>query len=300
MDIEAVKMFSVLAKKLNYTETAKALDVSQPTLSRKIKALEESLNVTLVHRRGSSISLTPQGETFLESAGQILDLIDHTVEKLHVERKGVSGLLRIGCLHPMARFLTKSFLPDFHEKYPNIHIHFHTLTPNTLSLFEDVDLMIAPFLPNDESVVCRKASRFTRCCYASPKYVQKRGEPKYVHDLELHQCITHTNTPSQERYWNLTNENGDKRQIEVTGDMTTNSIDIAINLAQEGVGIGLIPDNQVREQVRCGELIKLFNGEWFEEGTLYILYKQSIHTPKRFKVFIEEFEAFHEQWGLQN
>ena len=71
MDIEAVKMFSVLAKKLNYTETAKALDVSQPTLSRKIKALEESLNVTLVHRRGSSISLTPQGETFLESAGQI-------------------------------------------------------------------------------------------------------------------------------------------------------------------------------------------------------------------------------------
>jgi DNA-binding transcriptional LysR family regulator len=82
--------------------------------------------------------------------------------------------------------------------------------------------------------------------------------------------------------------------------MTTNSIDIAINLAQEGFGIGLIPDNQVREQVRCGELIKLFGGKWFEEGTLYILYKQSIHTPKRFKVFIEEFEAFHEQWGLQD
>ncbi len=300
MDIEAVKMFSVLAKKLNYTETAKALDVSQPTLSRKIKSLEENLNVTLVHRRGNSISLTPQGKTFFDSAGQILELIDHTVEKLHDECKGVNGVLRIGCLHPMARFLTKQFLPDFHQKYPNIHIHFHTLTPNTLSLFEDVDLMIAPFLPNDESVVCRKVSRFTRCCYASKSYIQKRGEPKYVHDLELHQCITQTNTPNAERYWRLTNEKGDKREIEVKGHMTTNSIDIATNLALAGFGIGLLPSNQAREQVRCGELVMLFNGEWFEECTLYILYKQNIHTPRRFKVFIEEFEMFYDQWVLQN
>ncbi|WDZ71822.1 hypothetical protein PWW31_11975 [Vibrio harveyi] len=54
---------------------------------------------------------------------------------------------------------------------------------------------------------------------------------------------SHEHTIGQERYWNLTNESGEKRQIEVTGDMTTNSIDIAINLAQEGFGIGLIPDN---------------------------------------------------------
>ncbi|GAB3531589.1 LysR family transcriptional regulator [Photobacterium alginatilyticum] len=291
MDIEAVKMFCALAKKLNYTETAKALDVSQPTLSRKIKALEESLNATLVFRRGSSISLTPQGETFLESAGQILELIEHTVEKLHIERKGICGQLRIGCLHPMARFLARHFLSDFHEKYPNIQIHFHTLTPRTLNLFEDVDLMIAPFWPNDEYVVCRKSLPFERCCYASPKYIKKYGEPKFVNDLELHQCITQTNTPYVERHWNLTNREGQSRQFEVTGDMTTNSIDIAIDLAEEGFGIGLIPVNQVREKVKTGKLIQLFNGDWSEKGNLYILYKQSIHTPKRFKIFIEEFEV---------
>ncbi|AJR05835.1 LysR family transcriptional regulator [Photobacterium gaetbulicola] len=297
MDIEAVKMFALLAKKLNYTETAKALDVSQPTLSRKIKALEQDLNVTLVHRRGNNISLTPQGEAFLESATKILDLIDHTVEQLHVERKGISGQLRIGCLHPMARFLTKFFLPSFHEKHPNIHIHFHTLTPCTLTLFEDVDLMIAPFWLSDESVVCRKVSTFVRCCYASPAYLKKQGVPQFVHDLELHQCITQTNTPNVERYWNLQNRDGNKRQVEVSGDMTTNSIDIAINLALGGFGIGLIPANQVREYVESGELVRLFDGNWFEQGELFILYKQSLHTPQRYKVFIEEFEAFHYQWG---
>lgn len=299
MDIEAVKMFALLAKKLNYTETARILDISQPTLSRKIRALEQSLNVTLLHRRGNSISLTPQGDAFLSSSIQILDLIEHTVEQLHVEKKGVTGQLTVGSLHPMARFLTRHFLPSFHKNHPNIHIHFHTLTPRTLHLFEDVDLMIAPFWPQDDSVVSRTISHFSRYCYASPDYLKKHGTPRYVNDLEHHQCITQTNTPHVEKHWNLVNEQGENHQVEVTGDMTTNSIDIAINLALGGFGVGLVPANQVRQYIESGELIRLFNGEWFENGTLYVMYKQSVHTPQRYKVFIEELKKFHKAWGKQ-
>ncbi len=296
MDIEAVKMFSLLAKKLNYTETAKALDVSQPTLSRKIKQLEEYLNVTLIHRRGNTISLTPQGKGFLSSSDQILDLIDYSVEQLHVERKGISGQLRIGSLHPMARFLTQHFLARFHDKYPNIDLHFHTLTPNTLDRFEDVDLMISPIPPKDETVVCRKASTFERHCYASPEYIAQHGEPRFVNDLELHQCITHINSPHQERAWQLQNRQGGTTEVSVSGSMTSNSVDIAIELALGGFGIGLIPANQVNHLVEDGKLIQLFDGEWFEPGQLCIMYKQSMHTPLRYKIFIEEFDAFHNDW----
>lgn len=296
MDLDAIKMFSLLAVKLNYTETAKALDVSQPTLSRKIKSLEQSLKVTLFHRRGSSICLTPQGEAFLKSSCQILDVIERSIEELHAEKKGGSGLLRIGCLHPMARFLTQRFLPDFNQKYPNIALHFQTLPPDTLERFEDVDLMISPIKPADETVVCKKITNFHRYCYASPEYLAKYGTPQNIHELELHQCITQTITPTVEKFWRLRNKLGDKKIAEVTGDMTTNSIDIAIELALGGFGIGLIPESQTIEWVQQNKLVKLFEGEWFEQCEMYIIFKPNIYTPKRYKIFIEEFTTFQSYW----
>ena len=296
MDLDAVKMFSLLAVKLNYTETAKALDVSQPTLSRKIKSLEQSLKVTLFHRRGSSICLTPQGEAFFKSSSQILDVVEQSLERLHAEKKGDSGLLRVGCLHPMARFLTQRFLPDFHQKYPGISLHFQTLPPDTLERFEDVDLMISPIKPTDETVVCKTVSHFQRYCYASPEYLAKHGQPKTIPELELHQCITQTITPTVEKFWRLRNKKGDQRIAEVNGHMTTNSVDIAIDLALGGFGIGLIPESQTIEWVKQGKLVKLFDGEWFEDNEMYIMFKQNIYTPNRYKIFIEEFAAFQAYW----
>ncbi|NLS12495.1 LysR family transcriptional regulator [Vibrio sp. SM6] len=296
MDTEAVKMFSVLATKLSYTETAKIFDISQPTLSRRIQALEDSLGVRLFHRLGRSVRLTPQGEAFLRSAEEINALIAHSLEQLHIAKKGVSGQLKIGCLHPMARFMVRHFLPNFHAKYPDIAIYLHTLAPSDLGSFEDVDLMITPFDMQIENVVSRPIDHYRRNCYAAPSYLAKKGTPQFVRDLELHHCITQTNALTNERTWKLHHTKQPSVQVNVQGPLMTNSMDIAIDMTKAGFGIGLLPDDQVFQEVANGELVLLFNGEWYVDGMIHVIYKPNALTPERYRIFIEEFERFNRSW----
>ena len=296
MDIESLKMFAVLAEQLNFTEAASTLETSQPTLSRKIRNLEKKLNVTLVHRIGNKISLTPHGENFLESTLDILSLVEYSVEKLQVQKQGINGRLRIGSLSSMSRFLVQNFLPTFHQKFPNIDIHWRTLSVDNLKVMDNIDLVISPIEPNDDRIVCRKLSQFQRACYASPKYLNEASMPTSVDELKQHQCITQVNRVGVERYWKLENSDGERREVSVEGQMTTDSIDIATSMALEGLGIALLPITHAREYVLSGQLIPLFHNLWFEVNHLYAFYKPSLHTPNRFKLFINELEEFRKQW----
>ncbi|HAS25502.1 LysR family transcriptional regulator [Vibrio splendidus] len=289
MDIEAVKMFVLLADKLNFTETSRLLQVSQPTLSRKIKMLEESLSVTLVHRRGGHISLTPQGETFLVQAMMLLEHIDKTVELVQSEQQDESGVIRIGCLHPMAKFITDNLIVDFSKKYPHISLQFKTMIPRTLGSFEEVDIMIAPFWPDDDSVVAKKLPPNRRYCFASPKYLAEFGTPQDINELSNHHCVTQTNMVANQKFWVLQNGLGQRKEVMVSGSMAADSADITIDLIKKDFGIGLIGKYKAKEGIERGELIPLFNEEWFIEGNMYVMYKQNPHIPRRFKIFIEEF-----------
>ncbi|WP_236688432.1 LysR family transcriptional regulator [Vibrio renipiscarius] len=289
MDIEAVRMFVALAGKLNFTETSRLLQVSQPTLSRKIKMLEESLSVTLVHRRGGHISLTPQGETFLIQSESLLEHIDRTIALVQSEQQDESGIIRIGCLHPMAKFITDNFIVNFNKKYPHIAVHFKTMIPRTLNSFEEVDIMVAPFWPEDDSVVAKKLPANRRYCFASPQYLAEFGTPEDIKDLSHHHCVTQTNAVKMQKSWTLQNKQGHQEEVAVTGMMASDSTDITIELIKKGFGIGLSGRYKAAEGRSNGELVELFDGEWFTESNMYILYKQNPYIPRRFKIFIKEF-----------
>ncbi len=289
MDIDAVRMFVLLAGKLNFTETSRLLQVSQPTLSRKIKMLEASLSVTLIHRRGGHISLTPQGEIFLEEGQRLLNQVDKTIELVQLEREDEAGVIHLGCLHPMAKFIVDVMAVDFHKKYPDISIHFKTMIPRTLNSFEEVDLMIAPFWPQDDTVVAKKLPRFRRYCYASKEYLHETGIPIDVEDLVNHQCVTQTNALDNQRTWGLRNKLGKRKEVEVGGVMAADSSDIMIDLVKKGFGIGLISPHKAKDVNSNDQLVRLFNGQWFIENHMYVMYKQNAYMPKRFKILIEEF-----------
>ncbi|UJF17284.1 LysR family transcriptional regulator [Vibrio sp. SS-MA-C1-2] len=299
MDIEAVKMFVMLANKLNFTETAKILQISQPTLSRKIKSLENSLSVTLIHRSGGSICLTPQGEIFLDSAYKLLAQIEKTIERVQNEKQDISGIIRIGCLHPMSSFLVNYFIADFHQRYPEVRLYIKTMIPSTLNSLNEVDIMIAPFLPPGDAIVAKPLPKYRRYCYASPSYLDAYGVPQQITDLEQHLCVTKTNDTDNKRIWVLENSHSDRVELNVDGLMAADSVDITIELVKKGFGIGLISNHKAIQGVEEGSLIQLFNGHWFYEEHMYLIFKQNAHTPKRFKVFMDEFTKLYSSLPLK-
>jgi len=300
MNFGVLRMFSVLAKTLNYTEAAQALHVSQSTLSRKIQQLENDIKIKLFHRGGNSIHLTPQGLEFLISSNQIIAQMDMTLERLNDSPQSLRGDIKIGLLHPMARWLSKGFLKIFTQRHPHLKIQLVTLHPSQLKKMMDCDLMISPFLPLDQSLIAKPINKFERYFYASKGYLEEHGTPATPHDLALHNCITNNTSMETESVWTWCDRESEESKVEenkvaISGTVSTDSVDIAMSLTFDGFGVGLLPATQARLFNKDNTLVNIFNSRYFQYGRLYAVYRSREYMPSRFSTFIEELQEFFEK-----
>ncbi|WP_432407456.1 LysR substrate-binding domain-containing protein [Wukongibacter sp. M2B1] len=124
-----IDYFFAVAKYLNFTEAAKSLYVTQPSLSKQIALLEKEIGAQLFFRTTRDVCLTPAGIVLLKELKGILKLIESAIEKSRMTDMGEENNLTIGCLEAMD---TRKFLPaimkKLKSKYPKIKIVFERHT----------------------------------------------------------------------------------------------------------------------------------------------------------------------------
>jgi len=118
-----IEYFLAVARHLNFTEAAKSLYVSQPSLSKQIAILEEEIDVQLFFRTKRDVRLTAAGMVLLKEMGGIIERIETAIEKSKKPDLGENSTLTIGCLDAMDM---STFLPiiikKFKEKYPSVNL----------------------------------------------------------------------------------------------------------------------------------------------------------------------------------
>jgi len=95
-DLRQLRYFVAVAERLHFGRAAEALHISQPPLSRAIRALEEGLGVPLFHRTRRRVELTPQGARLLEETRRLTGQLERTVHELRAMAGGGHARLRIG------------------------------------------------------------------------------------------------------------------------------------------------------------------------------------------------------------
>src|ERR1051325_5665248 len=95
-EIREMKYFMAVADRLHFGRAADALHISQPPLSRAIRALEDGLGVPLFHRTRRRVELTPQGVRLLEETRRLTGQLERTVHELRAMAPGAHARLRIG------------------------------------------------------------------------------------------------------------------------------------------------------------------------------------------------------------
>lgn len=115
IDIPRIRAFLVAAECLNFTEAAKRLYVTQPTLSKQIALIEDDLGFKLFVRSNRNVSLTPEGVFLYKRMRGAIDDLDSAVLLARAVGKGEGGTLRIGCFealggNPVLQRLFSQFL----------------------------------------------------------------------------------------------------------------------------------------------------------------------------------------------
>lgn len=122
MELRQLKYFVKVAELLSFSKAAKALYITQSTLSQQIKSLEDELDVALFFRNNHKVALTEAGETFLEGAKKTLADADDNKAKILDLASGHRGALNIGVTHSFGSILTESVLA-FKKEYPDVALN---------------------------------------------------------------------------------------------------------------------------------------------------------------------------------
>lgn len=216
---------------------ARALGLTQPTLSRQVAGLEEALGVTLFERTSRALLLTQAGTQLLEhfrSMGEAANRISITATG---QSESVTGHVVIACTNGMATYLLPPILKTIQVKAPNLQIE--VIASNEMSDLRrrEADIAIRHARPQDDNLFAKRLRTTTGHLYASRSYLDRVGRPSMVTDLNDMQFV---GFEYPERILGLMASRGLSLTL-ANFNFPTASVTLSVELIRQSLGIGMLP-----------------------------------------------------------
>lgn len=126
MELRVLRYFLAVAREGSVTGAANFLHVTQPTLSRQIRSLEEELGTRLFVRHSHSVSLTPDGMRLRKRAEEVVEMVEKTEAEFAFKKESVEGDVYIGAGETRVMRHVAEVIRELRKAYPNIHIHLYS------------------------------------------------------------------------------------------------------------------------------------------------------------------------------
>lgn len=282
--------FSVLASAGSMSAAARELGVTTAAVSKHLAQMESRLGVPLVVRTTRRMSLTQEGETYLEHARRILGQIDDMQELLGVSKAVPRGVLRVNATLGFGRSHVAPLISKFARKYPEVEVQLQ-LSVNPPALTDDVfDVCIRFGAPPDARVIARRIAPNRRLLCASPAYLKKHGTPKTANDLSKHNCIGIRQGEEAYGLWRLSSGRGKNtttESIKTRGNLTTNDGEIAVNWALDGHGILMRAEWDIQRYLASGRLVQVLPQYFTPDADIYAVYPQRHQLAARVRAFVD-------------
>jgi DNA-binding transcriptional LysR family regulator len=281
--------FSALASAGSLSAAARELGITTPAVSKHLSVMESRLGLSLVTRTTRRMSLTPEGEIYLEHARRILGDIDAMAQLLGVSKAAPQGLLRVNATLGFGRTHVAPLITRFVRKHPQVEIQLQ-LSVNPPPLTEDLfDVCIRFGAPPDARVISRRIAANRRLLCASPAYLDKHGVPKVPDDLARHDCI---GIRQGEAYgvWRLTSGRGKAMKttaVRTRGSVSTNDGEIAVRWALDGLGILMRAEWDIARHLQSGRLVQVLPQCHTPDADIHAVYPQRHQMAPRVRAFVE-------------
>lgn len=251
-------IFNCVAETGNISQAAKLLYISQPAVSKSITQLEESMKLTLFIRSSRGVKLTEEGEILYQYTKEAFELLNQGEERLtHMKELGV-GHLRIGVSSTLCKYVLLPYLNRFVKAYPHIKITIENQsTVHTLKKLEnntlDIGLVAKPsnqriheFLP-----ICEIEDIFVATGdYLDNHRLREKDEDIFTTANIMLLDEENISRMYVEKYFN-------KNNIHPQHVLEVSSMDLLIEFAKTGLGVGCVIKEFVTDELNSGRLIQI-------------------------------------------
>lgn len=227
--------------------------LSATNASQRIQILETEIGVKLLHRTTRAVSLTPDGEVFLEHAKRILDDVEEARSVMSRNTKTVQGSLRVTVSASFGRSHVVPFIPEFLKLFPDVQleINFSDTVFDIVEQGYDLAFRMGELAPS--SLLAQKVDENPLVLVASPDYLERCGAPQIPTDLTKHACIPFGRT----RAWKMKGRNEEVYDVPVGGRVSVNLGDAIGEWVLAGLGIGQASLWHAGPDIRAGRLIQV-------------------------------------------
>ena len=186
MDWSILRDFIAVAETGGLSQAARRLRVSQPTLSRRIAALEAQLKVPLFQRTPRGLLLTDAGENVLAGARRVEEEALAIERRADAAQEGLSGTVRLSVTESIGALWLPKRLAAFHAKYPGVCVE--VLVDNRAAnlVRREADIAIRLFRPDQPDLIARHVGEMVMGLYGAKDYLAKHGTPTTVMQLKSH------------------------------------------------------------------------------------------------------------------
>lgn len=287
MDLNEISAFINIVQSGGLSRAAEHTGLPKSTLSRKLQQLEERLGVTLLQRTTRKITLTPAGQEYYQTCSRILKELSEAEKTVLHEQKSPQGTLRFTAPAEAGWTLLAPIIREFSETYPDIALDME-FTDRTVDMVgEGFDVALRAGLQKDSSLKVKKIRPHRFVLVASTQYLKKNGRPKSAKDLANHKLIGFS--PGREAIvWKLSTPNG-KVEVPVPECLRSNSLACAQRLAQEHMGVALVPRFLCMETLMAGGLEVVLPDCYVERSEFGLVYPAQRFLPPKTRVFVDFF-----------
>jgi DNA-binding transcriptional LysR family regulator len=287
--IDRMRVFLRVAELSSFTAAAASLGLPKASVSTAVQQLEAELGARLLHRTTRRVSLTQDGQVFVEHAQELVSDLDELTGLFQREAAALRGRLRVDMPVATARDVIIPRLPEFLRRHPGLELELSSTDRFVDVVREGFDCVLRVGPRIDSSLIVRTIGHYRVINCASRGYVDCHGSPRSLDELAEHRLVHYVSTLGNavDGFEYVDGKSGEDRTIPMRGVITVNNSGAYLAACQAGFGIIQVPAVGVREQLERGELVELLPTFCPAPMPVSLLYPNRRHLPRRARVFMD-------------
>ncbi|MBP5955177.1 LysR family transcriptional regulator [Pseudomonas anatoliensis] len=292
MDLfQSMNVYVKVVEAGSMTAAALQCDMSTTMVGNHLRALEQRLGVQLLQRTTRRQRLTEFGSVYYQRCLDVLGLVADSERLAEQALDEPRGILRITAPLTFGVERLAPALSEYSLQWPKVKLDV-VLTNSRPDLLEsglDVAFRLGHF--EQSNLIARPLIDYTLTVCASPEYVARRGMPLTPQELQQHDCLafaypTGDDWQSVEKSWRLSGPEGEI-MVDVSGPMLINSSAGLHQAARTGMGIVMLPDALVEQDLRDGRLVTVIPEYQPPSRPLHLLYAPDRYRLPKLRRFVE-------------
>lgn len=241
-----------VAESGSFTKASIRLGVPKSTLSQRIKQLEKRFGLQLLSRSTRRVSLTSNGQVFLEYCRRVRAEVESANVAMINLKERPAGVIRVTCPEVTASYFMPRFLYGFTKKFPNVNVSLLATNENLDIIRERIDFAFRVGTVSNKDLLVRKISPIKRMLVASPGYLGHAGPVTHPDHLHKHRCLVH----HAHAVWSLSTKS-DTLKITPPTSMESNSIGFLLQASVAGNGLAVLPAYICAPYISTGSLVEI-------------------------------------------